>query len=200
MKKVLPVFFFSIFLMTGCKLILLKMNGIKNPDVENEKSIKKAALHYELDTTNIVTVNSAEFLTVFKSTALPDAAIYNSKGQYIEYRATDTSCNAGLFEFIPNLRKDSVYAMPKKIPLKEELAKYRNLKGHVLKSPDPADFYVLIYWTAWTGKLNKNHVKEWEDLAKQNKNCKIKVIKVNLDMQEWWEKDQLEEIQKKLKK
>ena len=44
---------------------MMKLYGIKDPDIENAKTIKKKALKYELDTSNIVTVNSKEFLFVF---------------------------------------------------------------------------------------------------------------------------------------
>jgi hypothetical protein len=66
--------------------------------------------------------------------------------------------------------------------------------------PNNADFYLLIYWNVWTGKLNKDHVKIWEDLARENKNCKIKVIKVNLDIQEYWEPKEKEMYRKAMRK
>jgi len=52
---------------------------------------------------------------------------------------------------------------------------------------DKADFYVLIYWTTWTGRLNKDHVKIWEDSAYAKKQANIKVIKVNMDFQKNWD-------------
>ena len=74
------------------------------------------------------------------------------------------------------------------------------MNGNSLKSPETADFYVLIYWAVWTGKLNKDHVKIWEDAAKNNKNAKVKVIKVNMDFQEHWDEKIRKEILGKSKK
>lgn len=176
-----------ILLLPGCRAILMQMYGIKNPGIENETSIKKAALKWHLDTANIVTLNSADFLPAYKSQSLPDAAIFDSSGDYIEYRATDTSCNAGLFSFIPALAVNNTYRRTHKTTQAAELKKFRNLKGHDIKPLPPADFYVLIYWAAWIGRLNKDHVKVWEDQARQNKNCSVAVIKVNLDLQESWD-------------
>jgi hypothetical protein len=181
-------------ILVGCQPIMMKMYGIKDPEVENEKTIIKKALKYELDTENIVTVNSKNFLSVLTKEGIPDGEIYDKSGKYIEYRQSDTSCNAGLFEFIPALNLSDKYNQPDSSNLETELKKYRDLKGNTLKSIEPADFYLLIYWTVWTGKLNKDHVKMWEDLAQDNKNCNIKVIKVNLDMQEYWEEKELEKI------
>lgn len=194
------LFVISVFVFVSCRPILMKVYGIKDPDIENEKTIIKKALKFKLDTFNIVTVNSKDFLRTLKGKGIPDAAIYDKDGKYIEYRQTDTSCNAGLFQFIPDLKLDKVYNKPDSLPLKVELEKCRDLKGNAIKPIEPADFYVLIYWTVWTGKLNKDHVKIWEDEAKKNKNCKIKVIKVNLDMQKHWEKSEQERISNAMNK
>ncbi|MNV19167.1 hypothetical protein D3C71_1100200 [compost metagenome] len=91
-----------------------------------------------------------------------------------------------MFQFIPDLNLTNSYNKPDSTDLKGELAKFRDIKGKALGEVEKADFYILIYWAVWTGKLNKDHVKIWEDLAKNNKNCKVKVIKVNLDLQEYW--------------
>lgn len=179
---------------TACQTIMKKIYGIKDPDVENRKSIVKKANKFGLDTTDMVTVNGKDFLYVMKDRSIPDASIYDKNGKYIEYKQTDTSCNAGLFQFIPALNLMGKYNQPDHATLETELKKYRSLSGDTLAPYKPADFYVLIYWTVWTGKLNKDHVKVWEDLAKSNKNCKIKVIKVNLDVQEYWNKDDRDKV------
>ena len=72
----------------------MKMYGVKDPDIENEKSIVKKALKYELDTSNIVTVNSKDFLYELQGRGIPDGAIYDKNVNYIEYRQSDTACNA----------------------------------------------------------------------------------------------------------
>jgi hypothetical protein len=172
---------------SSCQHILKKIYGVKNPEIENEISIKKASVKYGLDTTNIITVNSKDFLGELNGRSIPDASIYDSKGNYIEYRVTDTSCNAGLFEFIPNLDIKNSYNKPDSSKLDSELKKFLDLNGNLLGELESADFYVLIYWTVWTGKLNKDHVKIWEDAARNNQKSKIKVLKVNLDFQDHWD-------------
>lgn len=184
--KPLLLLVLSFLMLQSCKTIMMKMYGIKNPGIENEQTIKKSALKYDLDTTNIVTTADQKVASDFSAYGIPNAAIYDRNGKYIEYRQTDTSCNAGLFQFIPDLNPANSYSMPDSTDLKGELAKFRDFKGKALGEVEKADFYVLIYCAVWTGKLNKDHVKIWEDLAKNNKNCKVKVIKVNLDFQEHW--------------
>lgn len=189
-----------ITILSGCQPILLMMYGIKNPDIENEKSIIKKAHKFNLDTDNIVTVNGKDFLLTLKGKGIPDCDVFDKNGNYIEYRETDTSCNAGLFNFIPALALNQTYKMPKAPNLQTTLAKCRNLKGDVIQPTYDADFYVLIYWTVWTGKLNKDHVKIWEDQARNNKNCKVRVIKVNMDMQEYWDKSDRDVVIEAMKK
>jgi hypothetical protein len=191
---------FSLFVLASCQPIMKAIYGIKKPDIENQESITKKALKFGLDTTNIVSVTSKDFPYVIKSTSIPNAAIYDSKGKYIEYRQSDTSCNAGLFDFIPKLNVSGTYNKPDSSSLAEEWTKFRDLKGNAMNLPNNADFYLLIYWNVWTGKLNKDHVKIWEDLARENKNCKIKVIKVNLDIQEYWEPKEKEMYRKAMRK
>jgi hypothetical protein len=188
----------AIFSFAGCQPIMKMLYGIKKPGVENETSIKKLAYKLELDTSNIVTVNSLDFYSVLKEQGIPDGAIFDSQGDYIEYRQTDSSCNAGLFAFIPELSLDKEYNRTNKTDLNTEFKKFRDLKGNVITSADHADFYLLIYWTAWAGRLNKDHVKVWEDLAKKNTNCTIKIIKVNLDLQEYWDEKEREDIIKRM--
>jgi hypothetical protein len=191
---------FSLLTLASCQPIMKAIYGIKKPDIENQESITKKALKFGLDTTNIFSVTSKDFPYVLKSTSIPNAAIYDSNGKYIEYRQTDTSCNAGLFDFIPKLSLSGIYNKPDSSSLAEEWTKFRDLKGKEMTLPNNADFYLLIYWNVWTGKLNKDHVKIWEDLARENKNCKIKVIKVNLDIQEYWEPKEKEMYRKAMRK
>ena len=189
MKKIVIIVFLSINFF-GCQPIIMRIYGIKDPDIENEKTIVKKALKYGLDTANIFTVSNNNFLGVLNGQSIPDGAIFGRDGKYIEYRQTDTSCNAGLFKFISGLNLTDKYYQPEHLTLYQEFEKYRDLKGNIINKIEPADYYLLVYWTVWTGKLNKNHVKVWEDLARKNTNCKIKVFKINLDIQKYWgEKD-----------
>lgn len=193
MKK-LPLLFLLLLGISSCQVLLLKLYGIRKPKVENRKSISGYAHRIGLDTAGILTVNSKDFLRVLAKRGIPDGAVYDSRGKYIEYRQTDTSCNAGLFQFIPALDTALVYHQPDSASLFTEWQKFRTLDGGTPAYPGKADFYLLLYWTAWTGKLNKDHVKIWEDLARNNTKSNIRVIKVNLDLQSYWTDAERERI------
>ncbi len=190
----------SLFCLASCQPIMKAIYGIKKPDIENRESITKKANKFGLDTTNIVSVSSADFPYIMKRVSVPNASIYDAQGKYVEYRLTDTSCNKGLFDFIPNLNLNTTYNKPDSLSLQQQWPRYRDLNGNKLTPPETADFYVLIYWNVWTGKLNRDHVKIWEDLARANKNCRVKVIKVNLDIQDHWEQTEKEKWREAFRK
>lgn len=201
MKQILYAFCFTI-LLTSCQVVLKKMYGIHKPRIENETSIKKCAVKYGMDTNNIVTVNSTDFMQVLSHTGVPDGAVFDSNGNFIEYRTYDTAkCNAGLFGFISALQKNGIYNETGKTKLSTELSKFLNVKGGPasFKDLDQYDYVILLYWCTWAGKLNKDHVQPWEQLAKENKNVRIKVIKVNLDIQEYWPRMEKKNIKAQLR-
>jgi hypothetical protein len=205
MKKRIGILVCSLLLagMTSCKLYLRMAFGVKNPDVEDHKSLVKKTQKFGLDTTNIVTVNAAAFLnTLHDAGGIPEAAFFDSEGNYIEYRQTDSSCNAGIFGFIPTLDPTAIYKKTGKTSLDSEWAKFRNPDGKTLNAwkGSGTDFYVLVYYAVWTGRLNEDHVKVWEELAKKNTNARIKLIKVDLDLQNYWDKAERDAIIQKLKK
>jgi len=182
--------------------IMKKWYGIKKPDIENKISILKYSKKKGIDTTDIVAINVDAYTS--KLNGIPDIDIFDKNGKYIEYRQTDSSCNAGLFSFIPELKPDGIYKLSEKTDLGTELKKIRTLTGesYIIKDKSNYDFFLIIYWAVFTGRLNKNHVLVWEQEASNNKNAKIKVIKVNVDIQECWGKagtDLLESVNKKIK-
>ncbi len=193
MKRIALIISIVLFVYS-CRPVMLAMYGVKKPDIENPHSIIAKAVKFTLDTSNIVTVNEFDYLSVMNGQGIPDAKIFDSSGRYIEYRRSETDCNAGLFEFIPALSNENNYISTDSILLSSILEKCRDLYGNKLKEKPEADFYVLIYWTVWTGKLNKDHVKIWETQAHENKKCKIAVIKVNLDLQQYWDENERNQI------
>lgn len=179
--------------------IIKFLYGVHSPRVENAKSLLKTARKYELDTSHIATLDSKEFPHLLKEfrNSIPEAMIFDKQGRYIEYKANDSACNAGLFSFIPALDKNTKYTPDDKRMLKDRMGMLKDIHGKALPAsflnPD-ADFYVLISWAAFTGRLNKDHVHAWQNLAEHNTKAKIQVIEVNFDLQQWWPKPELDAV------
>lgn len=200
MKTYLPFLILILLLNTGCLTVVKKIYGIKKPQIESSSSLKKSARKIGFKTSYLYTVSDSFYLTRLKGLKLPDAMIFDDSGRYIEYRSNDSVCNAGLFDFIPQLRKDGIYNRTSKTDLKSEFNKLRDLEGQKIEIPNGYDFYVLVDWAVWIGRLNKDHSKVWEELALENKNCRIAFIAVNMDFQKWWPETSMSKVKKAVAK
>lgn len=193
-----------LLLCCGCSSVAKKMYGIKDPDIENRESIIRYATSINLDTTYICTVDTSAYLkTLIRiQSSLPEAELFNREGVNISYKKQDQDCNAGLFSFIPSLRSDSAYTRKDAYNLTQHLNGIRGLNGETLHNiTDPsADYYLFIYWVRWIGKLNKDHVREWMELAKANPHVRIQVIPVNMDFQSWWPESFQQKVTKSMSK
>lgn len=193
-----------LILCSGCSTVAKKMYGIKDPEIENRASIISYAQSINIDTSHIITVDTAAYIKTLVriQTSIPEAELFNRGGINISYKKKDQDCNAGLFSFIPNLRKDSAYNQKDAYSLAQHLKGLRGLNGETLDGlTDPsADYYLFIYWVKWIGKLNKDHVREWMSLAQSNPHVRIQVIPVNLDFQSWWPESFQQKVVKSMSK
>ena len=63
-----------------------------------------------------------------------------------------------------------------------------------VKPKESDDFTVLVFWTTYIGKLNRDHVSVWERQAQENQKAGIRVLKINMDFQEFWGEDNLRKV------
>lgn len=201
-KYLIVVICFGLLIMSSsCKWFLLRAYGVKQPRFESVKSIVKKSRRLKLDTSCILVMNPYAIGSFYKR-GVPEGEIFDAEGRYIEYKKTDTSCNAGLFTFISDLKTDSNYNTSSTRSLKKELNRYKRLDRLPLTETyfKPADFYVFLTWAKWIGRLNKDHVKEWEELIKKNQKAKIQLILVNIDLMEDWTNEEKEYVERLLTK
>ncbi|WP_191858636.1 hypothetical protein [Hanstruepera ponticola] len=168
--------------------------GIKDPAVENEDSIKKYLDKIELSTDNVYAYNYNSFLKkmLAKTNSIPDVYIFNNKGEYIPY-GDEYACNASAFDFIEQLNKKETYKTSDTYKLEDMLDGMMHLDGTnaTIDMSKNHDFYIFLSWAIYSGRLNKDHVKIWEDQAHNNKNADIKLIKLNFDIQESWGEEKI---------
>ena len=73
-----------------------------------------------------------------------------------------------------------------------------SLKGDSLGSPKlDVSFHIFIFWAKFAGKLNKNHVKVWDNQATNNTKTSIRVYKINMDFQEHWGEEVTRQLEAK---
>lgn len=187
-------FGFSFF---GCKPILLKFYGYHQPRIENKESINDFAKKKGLAQDNIYCFDENDWYWAIKETKIakdiPEILVFDKSGKQIKYRE-DNQCNAKAFSFISLLSTENKYDYDSLLTFNDLLVKLKDLNGNKvnIQTNDSINFHVFIFWTLWTGRLNKDHVKVWENDAKNNINCKISVYKVNMDLQQWWDNKKIE--------
>lgn len=192
-KLLLTIITISLLTFTGCKMTVLKVfYGLKNPKTENEKSILKCAKKKELSQDNIYCFNQEDWIWAINNLSyaksIPDIMVFDKNGNLLKYRE-ESQCNAQAFSFLLSLTKESQFEYDSLLVMKDLTTKLKDLKGNnvSITENETTDYYVFLFWAVWIGRLNKDHVKEWENDASNNTNCNIEVIKINMDMQEWWE-------------
>ena len=191
-----------LFVFQSCSRIIMGIYGIKNPDIEDSVSLVKYCEKKGINTNNLYTLSAEDHLKIYNliGGGIPEIMIFNSHGQLIPY-ADKNFCNAAAFSFIDSLNSKKDFREDTSISYSDLADKLRNLNGH-LNAPQKnqeTNYYIFIFWTKWTGRLNKTHVIPWENQALSNPNAKVEVYKVNMDMQQYWKiskEDYMQNLQK----
>lgn len=189
MKKRLICILALVILVTSCQPILNLYMGVKKPKIENEKSLTKYLEKKGLRTDNLYALDITDYQYLDSIVdGVPDIMIFSSDGRLIKYKP-DTSCNASAFSFLETVKPNMKFDYINCVSFDDCFSRLKDLKGNpvVIKKSENIDFYLIIFWARFIGRLNKDHVKIWEEQALNNTNAKIKVFKVNKDMQEWWD-------------
>ncbi len=178
-----------LFVFQSCSRIMMGLWGIKNPNIEDSVSLVKYCEKKGINTNNLYTLSAEDNFKILNliGGSIPDIMIFNSHGQLIPY-ADKNYCNAAAFSFIDSLNSKKDFREDTSISYSDLADKMRNLNGHLnapQKNPE-TNYYIFIFWTKWTGRLNKTHVIPWENQALTNPNAKVEVYKVNMDMQQYW--------------
>lgn len=165
------------------------MYGIKEPKIETIESVEQYLTSIKSNPENNIFCKDIlaykTILEIFEK-KLPEAILFNSDGKMLTYKKNNQDCNAGLFETIPTLMKSSNMQRVENIDITTFTSYLVDRSGQQLRNLPKADFFLFINWAKYMGKLNKDHVMVWEGLALNNKNTKIVVYKINMDIMKSW--------------
>lgn len=168
------------------------MQGGHLPRIENAETIESTLEKYNLsDSNNYIICDSSSYFKILKEiTSLPEIMFFNDLGEKMEIRKQGT-CTAGVGVLIDSIQDytvpdTSIYSPFHQID--SLLYHLRTLEGEVINKSTikEADYFVVIFWAKFIGKLNRTKVKQWELALQAKKNLKIEVLKVNCDVQEMW--------------
>lgn len=123
-------------------------------------------------------------------TRIPEVLFFNNEGYFIPYRSSPESCGVSPGLFASTLLQGSPQ-MNDSIHLDSILHffQWQNQDQAVSFSALPqTDFYVLVLWAKFAGKLNKKALHEWREQFKQarQEGLRLHELLANLDPQENW--------------
>lgn len=188
-KTSIIVFSFFLTFFQSCQTIAKRMYGIKNPKVENVASVEKYLTSIDLPVeNNLFCKDMVAYQSVLHAfgRSLPEAILFNAAGKMVTYKKEKQDCNAGLFETIPGLTTNTNLQPVESSSIQKFITDLVDRNNASIKEVPKADYILFINWAKYMGKLNKDHVKVWEELANKNQNAKIKVYKINMDIMESW--------------
>lgn len=182
-----------ILLFSACKPVAYFLYGVKKPKEMSEKDILKKAQHFDIDTSNMYCLNFEDWPTITNSLkGVPDMLVFNKVGEHIPYSENDAwICKSNIDGYLALLQPvDTMHAISPGRTLAHQLSTLRTLKGKKVELAElpPADFYVFAFWATFIGKVNKDNVPIWERDARSNTKAKVHLMKVSVDIQEWWDK------------
>ena len=184
--------FVVVLLLSGCVRALFLYNGVHNPTFETHKSLSRFLLKQDIDTVGMLCFRDSSSFFEFTKQKIgaPNVQFFNNCGKFVDYRSSDTDCNAKVSAFLERL--DSINTMPADTSKSIE----SSLAGTVWSADHtdfkldqaPYDAYMVVYWAKYLGRANKSHIVEWQKLAAdaKNKGMKIKILSVSTDFQLSW--------------
>lgn len=156
-----------------------------NFKIENEKSIvdylDEKKLVYNLE--DIAILKDIKVFSDYGNTerlVVPEAYFFNKEGFLLKNKNKGVGCGAS----IKNITKIIKSKFDTNQQIKNWLKDYQIL-GTTDVSSDEYDICVLINWAIFLDSNNETSFK-WYTSLKNNKELKIKVILINLDVQEIW--------------
>jgi len=172
-------------ILSSCHPVLKKLYGVHDPRLETKTSIQKYLHKKKINANNIlVTADSTSLIKAFLiAKDLPDLRVFDKNDQLVIFKDS-AACNAPGFDFTEHICDGKVLPTENTNKLSEELKLYRNLADYspVSTETNHPDFTVFIFWGKFAGRLNKDHVRVWENNLLNQKSCSIRIYKVDLDI------------------
>jgi hypothetical protein len=164
--------------------------GIRNPKIENEKSILNYLKDNNLDLdNNFVLKDTAALYSFMKSgVGAPEILFYDKNGFLMRYK-DDKKCNGQNDSLISFLDPKHIIGVDSSSNVYKYLDQVRTLDGKEVNVSEfkEKDYILIIYWAKWMGKMNKNKIVDWENSLTKRNNLKIKTIKLSTDYMGFWQ-------------
>ncbi len=175
---------------TSCTDLLLTAYGVKAPQIESYTSLSYYASQKGLNMAGRLCApkDSTQLYHLFEISSVPDALIFNDKGQFVNYRETPESCNSSIDGFIEGLAHNDSLQANDTILAHDLLKRLVMLPNKESISFDNSyDYTIIMTWLKWTGRTTPNHIIPWQAaIAKAEKDgLSIRTLYLNLDFMDF---------------
>lgn len=194
MKK--QLFIPLIFLLIGCSnakmTLLYAIYGIKQPKELNSTEIIKYANKIKLNNYEHYSISKKGFIYLSQSKeSVNSMFIFNHNLNQIKPKKF-ISCSADNIEFIQNFTDSAKVIVLQNDSTSKVYQHIKSIEGDDIRiNSDEFDYLIILTWAKFIGKLNKTNTLTWSqkltEITFEGK--KIKVIYLNLDPREFWNKE-----------
>lgn len=191
---------FMLILLSPCKNSSLLVNGVKRPKAETPEQLKYFLVSTNSPEQNFTVVKFEELASVIINGITPTSVyVFDKKGNNLKLPGSvNNKCAPEPSLFIQRLTPSKEYNTDSTFDLKSInswICTTDNKDFIVNNNVDP-DFYVFITWAVWPGKkIFQRDIMSCISSAKNNKESKIELVLVNLDMQTIWGEDNLKKVE-----
>jgi len=192
MKKLSILSFLALVTMVfSCTPVLKIIYGMHNPKPETKKNLNK---YIEKQGISVETVyyftDSNSFYNYYNQKwQIPKISIYNHNHLFLRIIEKDTCVNQR-YEMAENLSIHNNYQVDSSEHLLDILNQFETKDGKKIDIDNglKTDFYIVIHWAKFTGKLNKRDVKSWNKTFNNKKNkMNIEIFYLCCDpLKSWW--------------
>ena len=194
---VLTIATFS-FAIMSCRQITLVVNGAKKPKIETPDHMETF-----LHSTGCTEAKTA----ILKFDALPSAIangmiptqvyVFDKAGNGLKLPGATNKCAPDPSIFIQNLDPFKQYKMDTSLDLRSMIDFLNTTHNEPFHADsDGSDFYVFVTWAVWPGKkVFKRDIMSCISAVRKNKNSRICLLLVNVDMQSAWGEDNLKRVE-----
>lgn len=192
MKKFKVLIFLALISMVlACKPIFKTIYGFHDPRTETKENLtnffKKNVMS---DQAIYFFADSNAFFNFFNTKwHVPYVSIYNKNRYYLNIIEKDTCVNQ-IYHMVGDLSLNNNYPIDSTTNLSATLNQFETPEGDKISidSGSKTDFYVVIQWAKFVGKLNKRDVKSWnETLNKKKDEMNIEIFNLCCDpLESWW--------------
>ena len=178
------------FFMCGCQSAAKVAYRVKAPRLESDASVRSYLSKNKIQASEIYyfkDILAFAQASKMKLLSFPDAIFFNENGQMVTYKKSAEDCNAGVDDFIKDLKNISNTPDPEAVTLSD----LSNLLSTNLPS-NSNRITVVLTFTIYSGRVNDEHAFAWIELLDQAKknNVAVDYYLLNCDYQKSWNLNQ----------